>query len=249
MHEWLDKPDAHLDPVVAAAYDASYADESSREAITATVDRLIDLADGGRMAEFAIGTGRIAVPLAERGASVAGVDFSEAMLDELRAKPGADRIDVAHGDMTTTVLGDDFTLVYLVFNTIMNLRTQDDQVACFENAARHLRPGGRFVVECMVPELSMLAPGERYRPFDVSPEHLGFDEYVDPIDQILVSHHYFIDEGRARQSSNAFRYVWPTELDLMARLAGLALEARHADWTGAPFTADSPSHVSVWTKP
>ncbi|MEM9464718.1 MAG: class I SAM-dependent methyltransferase [Actinomycetota bacterium] len=177
----LDEPDAHLDPAVAAAYDASHADANGRAVVAQTVDRLVELADGGPAVEFAIGTGRIAVPLSERGVPVTGMDLSEPMLDQLRAKPEAERIRAVHGDMTTTHLGDDATLVYLVFNTIMNLRTQDAQIACFANAARHLRAGGRFVVETMVPELRALPPGETIKPFDVSPNHLGFDEYVDPV--------------------------------------------------------------------
>ena len=243
MQEWLDKPDAHLDPVVAATYDDASGDTAE---LAATVDRLVELADGGPAVEFAIGTGRIALPLAARGVPVSGMDVSEPMLAELRAKPGAADVEAVEGDMTTTLLRDDASLVYLVFNTIMNLRTQDAQVACFANAAAHLRPGGRFVIETMVPELAALAPGETQRLFDVSPGHVGVDEYLDPVDQILVSHHWFVDGDRARQSSNAFRYVWPSELDLMARLAGLTLEHRHADWSGAPFTAESRRHVSVW---
>ena len=248
MQEWLDKPDAHLDPLVASVYDDAHGDEADPAVIEATVDRLVDLADGGAAVEFAIGTGRIAVPLAQRAVPVSGMDVSEPMLAQLRAKPASTGIEIVQGDMTTTHLGDDFSLAYLVFNTIMNLRTQDAQVACFENAARHLRPGGRFLIECIVPGLASLPPGERFRPFDVSPEHLGFDEYLDPVDQLLISHHYYVDGERVRQSSNAFRYAWPAEFDLMARLAGLELESRHADWTGAPFTADSSSHVSVWVK-
>ena len=245
----IDQPDAHLDPVVAAAYDASYSDASSQADIAATVDRLAELTDGGPVVEFAIGTGRIAVPLSERGVSVSGMDISEPMLAELRAKPAADQVRAVQGDMTTTHLGDDFGLAYLVYNTIMNLRTQDGQVECFRNAARHLRPGGRFVIECMVPQLHALPPGERYRPFDVTPEHLGFEEYVDLVGQISISHHYHVAGDRVRQSSPSFRYVWPSELDLMARLAGLELESRHEDWAATPFRDQSTGHVSVWRKP
>ena len=248
MQEWLDKPDAHLDPLVAAAYDDPDGDETDPAVIEATVDRLEELADGGAVVEFAIGTGRVAVPLSRRGVSVSGMDFSEPMLAQLAAKPERESIEAVHGDMTSTQIGDGFSLAYLVFNTIMNLRTQAAQVACFESAARHLRPGGRFLIECMVPELTALPPGERFRPFDVTPHHLGIDEYLDSVAQILISHHYFVDGDTVRQSSNAFRYVWPSELDLMARLAGMELESRHADWTGTPFTTDSRSHVSVWVK-
>lgn len=249
MNDWLDVPDAHLDPVVAASYDGLGATQLESEVIAGAVDLLVQLADGGPAVEFAIGTGRIGLPLAERGITVHGMDISEPMLDQLRAKPGADRVATTVGDMTTTVLGDEFSIAYLVYNTIMNLRTQELQVACFENAARHLRPGGRFVIETMVPELRRLGNGETILPFDLSPRHLGFDEYVDFVDQILLSHHYHIDGDRVRTSSPGFRYVWPSELDLMARIAGLELEHRWADWQQSPFTGDSTSHVSVWRKP
>ena len=241
--------DAHLDPVVAAAYDSSTANEFRPETIQATVDLLAGYAGDGPALEFAVGTGRIAVPLAERGVPVHGIDISEPMLEQLRAKPSADRIQAVVGDMTTTVLGDDFTVAYLVYNTIMNLLSQDAQVACFENAARQLRPGGRFVIQTMVPALHNLGPGERYRPFHVAPHHVGIEEYVDPVKQISRSHHYHIDGDRVRTSSPPFRYVWPSELDLMARIAGMTFEHRWADWNRTPFTGASPSHVSVWQKP
>lgn len=241
----FDQPDSHLDPEIASTYDDEHADRGVDD-VVATLARL---AGDGRAVEFAIGTGRIAVPLVAAGVPVGGMDISEPMLAELRAKPGAADIDAVVGDMTTTVMGDDFSLAYLVFNTIMNLRTQAAQVACFENAARHLRPGGRFVVEVIVPGLRSLPPGQTARPFDVSDEHLGFDRYVDFDAQILVSHHVTTRaDGSIRRSSMPFRYVWPSELDLMARLAGMTLESRHADWAGSPFTADSDSHVSVYVK-
>lgn len=249
MKDWLDAPDAHLDPIVAAAYDSSKADKFETLLIETAADLLAELAGDGAAVEFAIGTGRIGLPLANRGIAVHGIDISQPMLDQLHAKPGADRIHTSIGDMTTTVLGDDFAVAYLVYNTIMNLRTQEGQVACFANAARHLRPGGRFVVETMVPELRRLGPGETIRPFNVTSHHLGFGEYIDLVDQILISHHYHIDGDRVRTSSPAFRYVWPAELDLMARLAGLELEYRWADWDRAPFTGESTSHVSVWQRP
>ena len=249
MSNWDDVVDAHLDPVVAAVYDSSTADEFKPETISATVDLIADLAGDGRALEFAVGTGRIALPLAERGVPVHGIDLSEPMLDQLLAKPNADRVQTTIGDMTSTVVGDDFAVAYLVYNTIMNLLSQDAQVACFENAARQLRPGGRFVIQTMVPGLHNLGPGERYRPFHVAPHHLGIDEYVDQVNQISRSHHYHIDGDRVRTSSPAFRYVWPSELDLMARIAGMTLEDRWADWNRSTFTGDSPSHVSVWQKP
>lgn len=249
MNDWLDAPDAHLDPVVAASYDGLSSTQRELEVIEGTVETLAWLAGDGPAVEFAIGTGRIALPLAERGIAVHGMDISQPMLDQLQAKPGADRVATTIGDMTSTVLGDDFSIAYLVYNTIMNLRSQELQVACFENAARHLRPGGRFVIETMVPELRRLGSGETILPFNLSARHLGFGEYVDFVNQILLSHHYHIDGDRVRTSSPGFRYVWPSELDLMARLAGLKLEHRWADWQRTPFTGDSTSHVSVWQKP
>lgn len=249
MHDRYDTPDPHLDPVVAASYDASNADEFEPRYVDAAVDVLAELAGDSDAVEFAIGTGRIALPLAKRGIAVHGIDISEPMLEQLKAKPGSDRILTTIGDMTTTVVGEGFAVAYLVYNTIMNLRTQELQVACFANAARHLRPGGRFVIETMVPELRRLSPGETFLPFDVSSRHIGFDEYVDLVNQILLSHHYHIDGDRVRTSSSPFRYVWPAELDLMARLASLDLEHRWADWERTPFTGDSYGHISIWQKP
>jgi len=179
---------------------------------------------------------------------VYGIDFSEPMLDELRAKPDAHMVSVANGDMTTTQVATDAQLVYLVFNTIMNLRTQQLQVDCFANASAQLASGGRFVIETMIPQLHQLPPGETIRPFDISEDHLGFDEYVDLVNQISISHHYHLSGDRVRTNSPAFRYVWPSELDLMAQLAGMSLESRWANWDRDPFTGDSQAHVSVWHK-
>jgi SAM-dependent methyltransferase len=217
---------------------------ASPEAVDPVVDFLEPLAGGGAL-ELGIGTGRIAVPLAARGVRVAGIDLSPDTVAQLRRK--TDGIPVAIGDFATTRVEGEFSLVYLVFNTIMNLTTQDEQVACFENAAAHLRPGGRFVVEVGVPDLQRLPRGEVYRPFSVRPEHLGIDEY-DVVGQRLVSHHYSIAGGRMELRSVPFRYVWPAELDLMARLAGLRREERWAGWRREPFTAESTSHVSVWSR-
>lgn len=244
----LSAPDQHLDPAVAAVYDQAVAERFDPEVVEPAVSLLAELAGGGMAVEFAVGTGRIALPLAESGVTVRGIDTSEPMLAGLRAKAGADKVEVVIGDMTTTRVCDDATLVYLVFNTIGNLRTQDQQVECFRNASAHLATGGRFVIENNVPRIHSLPPGETIRPFDVSPHHLGFDEYVDRVGQILLSHHYYIDGDRVRTLSGAFRYAWPSELDLMAQLAGMSLEARWADWHRSPFTGDSPSHVSVWRK-
>jgi len=206
------------------------------------VDFLEPLAGGGAL-ELAIGTGRIAVPLAERGARVAGVDFSPDMVAQLRQK--TDEIPVTIGDMSTTRVEGTFSLVYVVFNSIFNLRTQERQVACFENAAAHLDGGGVLVVEIMVPELQRLPRGDRFLLFDASPDHVGFDEY-DLITQELTSHHY--DPERGAYSTFPGRYIWPSELDLMARLAGMELRERWADWDRSPFTAESTQHVSVWEK-
>ncbi len=241
-------PDQHLDPIVAAGYDEAVAERFAEDVVGPAVGVLRELAGTGQAVEFAVGTGRLAVPLAESGVAVHGIDFSEPMLAELRRKPGADRVTVTVGDMTTTRVAADATLVYLVFNTITNLRSQAQQVACFRNAAAHLGSGGRFVIENGVPKLHALAKGETIRPFDISPGHIGFDEYIDLVGQISVSHHYYIDGDRVRTLSGAFRYVWPSELDLMAELAGMELESRWADWNRTPFTGDSPSHVSIWRK-
>ncbi len=242
----LSVPDQHLEPENAARYDQAVADRFAPSAIDPAVALLVELAGSGTAVEFAVGTGRLALPLAKAGVTVLGIDFSEPMLEELRRKEGASKVAVTVGDMTETHVCTDAALVYLAFNTIGNLRTQRQQTDCFRNAAAHLRPGGRFVIETGVPQLHRLPPGESIRPSDVSPHHLGFDEYIDRVAQILVSHHYFIDGDRVRTLSGAFRYVWPSELDLMAEVAGMSLESRWADWETTPFDGDSPAHVSVY---
>jgi SAM-dependent methyltransferase len=242
----------HFGEEVAEQYDDP--DESGAfdtGVIAATVEflaGLAGLAGDGAALELGIGTGRIALPLQERGVSVHGIDLSPAMVARLRAKPGGDRIPVAIGDFATTRVDGTFSLVYLVFNTIGNLRTQDEQVECVRNAARHLAPGGHFVIELNVPELQRLPPGETVRPFAVTPTHLGFDEF-DVANQGLVSHHWTLRDGRWEARSFPFRYVWPAELDLMARIAGLRLAERWSGWRREPFTSDSTAHVSVWQKP
>jgi SAM-dependent methyltransferase len=239
--------DGYFGEDVASRYDDPAEPTNSAELIDPAVDFLADGARGGPVLEFAIGTGRIALPLAARGLEVHGIELSQAMVRQMRAKPGGRDISVTIGDMSTAHVDGEFSLVYLVFNTIGNLTTQEGQVACFQNAAAHLVPGGRFVIEVGVPEIRRLAPGERYVVFDASPTHWGIDEY-DVLNQGLVSHHFELVEGQWRLGSTPFRYVWPSELDLMAQLAGMRLVSRHADWMGTPFDADSPAHVSVWQK-
>jgi SAM-dependent methyltransferase len=233
---------------VAARYDDTLGAWGTPEVVGATVDFLEELAGPGPVLEFAIGTGRIALPLAARGASVSGIELSPAMVEQLRAKPGGREIDVTLGDMTSIRVPGTFALVYLVFNTIGNVETQDRQVACFLNAAAHLAPGGSFVVEVGVPDLRRLAPGQDAIVFAHEPGYVGYDRYVDLVAQQAVSHHFTADAG-AGEVRTPFRYVWPSELDLMARIAGLGLRERWADWARAPFTGDSTSHVSVWQKP
>jgi len=231
---------------VAARYDDP--DEMSQpEAIDPVVDFLTALAGDGAALELGIGTGRIALPLSQRGVRVHGIDLSEAMVARLQAKPGAEEIGVTIGDFATTTVEGTFTVAYLVFNTIMNLVTQDEQVACFRNASAHLEPGGCFVIEVMVPDLQRLPAGETFRPFTVTSGHVGIDEY-DVVRQGLISHHYSIEDGAVRVNAIPFRYVWPAELDLMAQLAGMALRERWGGWKREPFTAESTTHVSVWEK-
>ena len=232
---------------IAERFDERYAYLADPAVVDPIVTFLAELARGGAALELGIGTGRIALPLAERGVQVHGIDLSEAMVARLRAKPGGYEIGVTVGDFATTTVPGTFTVAYLVANTIMNLTTQDEQVACFQNAAAHLEPNGCFVVEVAVPGLQRLPPGETYQPFAVGPTHLGFDEY-DVVSQRLVSHHYWIEDGKVDVISPPFRYVWSSELDLMARLAGMTLRERWGGWTREPFTRDSIKHVSVWTK-
>jgi SAM-dependent methyltransferase len=240
-------PQDHFGEPVAARYDESSADMFDPAVVDPVVDFLADLAGQGAALELGIGTGRIALPLARRGIRVHGIDLSEAMVARLRAKPGADRIGVTVGDFATTRVDGRFSVAYLVFNTIGNLTTQDEQVACFQNAAAHLEPGGCFVIEVGVPQLQRLPPGETVRAFALTPTHLGFDEY-DVVTQGLISHHYELEDGRWDVGSLPQRYVWPAELDLMARLAGMRLRGRWGGWKREPFTGDSTKHVSVWEK-
>jgi SAM-dependent methyltransferase len=230
----------------AQRYDTPGTGMFAPEVLKPTVDRLVELAGGGRVLEFAIGTGRVAVPLAARGVPVTGIELSQPMVDRLRTKVDEATIPVVVGDMTTTRAPGEFALAYLVYNTISNLLTQAEQVACFRNAARHLVPGGRFVIELWVPELRKLPPGQQAVVWETAPGYVGLDTY-DVLHQQVVSHHFTFDEhGQARLGRSPHRYICPAELDLMAQLAGFELESRHGDWEGAEFTADSRSHVSVY---
>ena len=231
---------------IAARYDESEARMFDPAVVGPAVEFLAGLAGGGAALELGIGTGRIALPLAGRGVRVHGIDLSQAMVARLRAKPGGEEIDVAIGDFATTRVGRTFALAYLVFNTIMNLTTQDEQIACFRNVADHLEPGGCFVVEVGVPSVRRLLPGETVRcSYFESPTRFGLDEF-DVARQGLVSHHYAERDGVFGVRSIPFRYVWPEELDLMARTAGMALRERWAGWRREPFTSESTKHVSVW---
>lgn len=240
--------DGVFDERVAARYDESTVEMFAPEVVEPVVDLLTELAGTGRALELGIGTGRIALPLARRGVPVHGIELSTAMAARLRAKPGGEEIGVTLGDFATTSVVGSFSVAYLVFNTIMNLTTQESQVSCFRNVASHLENGGRFVVEVMVPELRRLPPGETVVAFEVGKTRLGFDEY-DVAGQGLVSHHYLVTDGVLELTSVPFRYVWPAELDLMAQLAGLELESRWGGWGREPFTSESRAHVSVWQKP
>ena len=232
---------------VAARYDESAAEMFETAVVEPAVDFLAELAGSGRALELGVGTGRIALPLAARGVPVHGIDLSEAMVERLRAKPGGDDVGVTVGDFATTTVDGSFSVAYLVFNTIMNLTTQAAQVACFRNVVAHLEPGGCFVIEVGLPDLQRLPPGETIRAFHVSESRWGFDEY-DVVRQGLTSHHFEIVDGRVERLSIPFRYIWPSELDLMAQLAGMRLRERWGGWGREPFTSDSRTHVSVWEK-
>ena len=239
--------DGYFDERVAETYDDDV-DSFSPEAVEPVVDFLRELAGAGRALEFGIGTGRIALPLAMKGVEVHGIDLSRAMLTKLAEKTGGDRIPVTQGDFATTSCEGSFSLVYLVFNTIMNLITQDAQVRCFQNAASHLDRGGSFVIEVMVPALQLVPYGKTNHVFEFRDDHWGVDTY-DVVSQTLKSHHMRVRDQKVELSSTPFRYVWPSELDLMARIANLKLKARWGGWKKEPFTNISRYHVSVWEKP
>src|SRR5207302_5614028 len=230
--------DGYFDERVAARYDESSADMFDPAVVDPVVDLLVELAGSGRALELGIGTGRIALPLAQRGVPVHGIELSKAMAARLRAKPGGEEIGVTIGDFATATVDGTFSVAYLVFNTISNLTTQAAQVACFRNVAAHLEPGGCFVIEVVVPELQRLPPGETIRAFHVSETRWGFDEY-DVATQGLTSHHFEVIAGRVERLSIPFRYTWPSELDLMAELAGMRLRERWSGWKRELFTSES----------
>jgi SAM-dependent methyltransferase len=240
-------PEDYFGEGTAERYDAAVASEFDPSIVGPAVDFLAGLAGAGDVLEFGIGTGRIALPLAQRGIRVHGIDLSRAMIARLQAKPGTEEIATTIGDFAATTVEGTFTVVYLVFNTIMNLTAMDEQIACFQNASAHLQPGGCFVIEVVVPDLQRLPPGETIRPLYVTETSVGFDEY-DVVSQALTSHHYSTAHGKLEDRSIPFRYAWPSELDLMARLAGMTLRERWGNWTREPFTSSSRAHISVWQK-
>jgi len=236
------------DEEAAKDYDTPGRGMFAPEVLGPTIERLRGLADGGRVLEFAIGTGRVAVPLAEAGVPIAGIELCQPMIDQLRTKADEDVLPVVLGDMTTARVEGTFNLVFVVFNGISNVLTQDRQIAVFENAARHLVPGGRFVIELWVPDLRSLPPGRTGSVFAAAPGYLAADIF-DPVAQHVVSHHVQFDPEagtRARIFRSPHRYIWPAELDLMARITGFTLESRHGGWSEEPFTAESTDHVSVY---
>jgi SAM-dependent methyltransferase len=241
-------PPNYFGEEVAERYDDPDDELFQPAGIEPVVDFLAERVGEGAVLELGIGTGRIALPLAQRGVRVHGIDLSEAMVARLRAKPGGNEIGVSIGDFSMTTVDGTFSIAYLVFNTIMNLTTQDAQVACFQSVASHLEGGGCFVIEVGVPALRQLPPGQTIHVFSFkSPMRFGFDEY-DVAKQGLIAHHYGVRDGSFGAWSIPFRYVWPSELDLMARLAGMTLRERWAGWKNEPFTSDSTKHVSVWEK-
>jgi SAM-dependent methyltransferase len=241
-------PDGYFDESIAATYDESAAHLFDPAIVDPAVDFLVELARDGRALELGIGTGRLALPLAQRGVAVHGIELSKAMAARLHAKPGGERIGVTVGDFATTTVDGAFSIAYLVRNTIMNLTTQEAQVACFRNVAAHLEPGGCFVIEVLVPGLQRLPPGQVIQDFHLSETKWGLDEY-DVATQGLISHHFTFLDGEITRWSVPFRYAWPAELDLMAQLAGMSLRERWSGWKREPFTSDSREHVSVWQKP
>ncbi len=245
MANWTNHEDI-WDDAAAASYDTPGTGMFAPEVLEPAVDRLAALAEGGASLEFAIGTGRIAIPLRQRGVPVAGIEIAPAMLAQLRTKADEASIPAVLGDMTTATVPGKYTLVFLVFNGISNVESQEQQIECFRNAARHLQPGGRFVIELWVPQIPAPTAPAQANVVRAENGYMLVDT-VDPLAQHVVSHHFRFGSGHeATLFRSAHRYVWPAELDLMARLAGFELESRHADWNGSPFTATSPNHISVY---
>jgi SAM-dependent methyltransferase len=236
------------DSEIAEVYDETYAALFEPSVVGPMTGLLAELAQGAPALEFAVGTGRVALALSAHGVTVHGIELSRPMAERLLAKPGADAVPVTIGDMRTTRVPGTFTLVYLVANTIMNVTTQDDQLAVFANAAAHLEPGGCFVVEVVVPQLRRVPPGETGRVFTLDPDHVGIETFDDTAGQIAWSHHWIQAHGRVVRHSAPYRYVWPSELDLMAKIAGFRLRDRWAGWDRAPFTSDSHSQVAAFEK-
>ena len=237
-------PTAYGASGIADEYDDLY---DGTWATDAAVDRLVELSDGGRVLELGIGTGRLALPLAERGVEVCGVDASAEMVAALRQKPGGDRIPVVLANFSDADAGAGFSLVVLAVNTIFALPSQDAQVACFENAARHLAPGGRFVVEAWVPDVGAFRNHRLVRPRIMRPDKISIETvHHDPVEQVMRTTQAVLADGTVRLYPADHRYAWPAELDLMARIAGFRREARWADWSGSAFTAGSDAHVTVY---
>jgi hypothetical protein len=233
---------------IAEVYDTTYAALAAPSVVDPMVDFLVSLAGQGAALEFAVGTGRIALPLSGRGVRVQGIELSPAMVEPLRRKPGAGDVAVTIGDMTTTRVAGSFSLVYLVANSIMNVTTQEEQIAVFSNAAAHLTVGGHFVIELMVPQLRRVPLSEKGRVFTLDPDHVGIETYDDTVHQVAWSHHWMEVNGRLVRHSEPYRYVWPSELVLMGRMAGFDLEDRWGNWVRSPFTSDSPMQVAVFVK-
>jgi SAM-dependent methyltransferase len=236
------------DREIAEVYDATYAGLAKPSVVDPMVDLLVQLAGDGNALEFAVGTGRIALPLSARGIPVHGVELSPDMAEQLRGKPGADAAPVTVGDMTTTRVPGSFDLVYIVANSIMNVTTQEEQIAVFSNAAAHLVPGGRFVIELIVPQLRRVPPSEVARVFTMDDDHVGIETFDDVIGQVAWSHHWVDVNGRLVRHSAPYRYIWPSELLLMAKIAGFDLQDRWGDWDRSPFTAESAKQIAVFVR-
>ena len=237
------------DAEIAGAYDSAYREMFGPAVLGPMTAGLAELAGGGPALEFAVGTGRVALPLSAAGVPVHGLELSGPMADRLRAKPGADAIPVTIGDMRSArVPGGPFTLVYLVANTLMNVTTQDDQLAVFANAAAHLTAGGYFALELIVPQLRRVPPGQDAWVFTMETGHVGIETFDDVVGQVAWSHHWVEIEGRLVRHSAPYRYIWPSELVLMARIAGFEFQERWGDWVRSPFAAESGRQVAVFVK-